>query len=58
MHVRSTPRHSDARLAFRLPAALAEDLRAIAARDHNGVSATARRLLSAAIVRERNEGGR
>jgi hypothetical protein len=44
---------SEDRVAFRLDAQLAAELRALARRDHNGLSATARRLLAAAIVRER-----
>ena len=40
------------RVAIRIPAELAKQIRAIADRDANGISATARRLLAAALARE------
>ena len=43
------PRISEDLIAFRVAGALADELRAIAAREHNHVSAVARRLLSAAL---------
>lgn len=46
---------SESRVAFRTTAAMRADLEAIAARDHNGVGPTARRLLSQAIAREREK---
>jgi hypothetical protein len=41
------------RVAVYLPNRLERDLKAIASRDRNGLSATARRLLAAAIAEER-----
>lgn len=43
------------KLAVRLPLALADELKTLAAREANGVSAVVRRLLSTALEREREE---
>ena len=43
-------------LGIRVPDRLLNNLRAIAARDANGISATVRRLLASAIEREQREG--
>ena len=50
--------NSESRIVFRAPATLAAELRAIAKRENNGVSATARRLLTQAIAREQAEAAR
>jgi hypothetical protein len=46
---------SEQRIAFRVPVTLAAELRAIAERENNGISAIVRRLLTAAIARERQQ---
>jgi hypothetical protein len=50
--------NSEARISFRVPADLAADLKAIATSENNGISATARRLLTVAIAREREQADR
>ena len=47
--------NSEKRIACRVSDALDAEVRAIAQRDNNGISATVRRLLTAAIAREREQ---
>jgi predicted DNA-binding protein len=46
------------RVAIRIPGELATQLKALATRDSNGLSATARRLIAAAIAEEQRAAAR